>query len=238
MKTRNYITAGKAAFFVLGGAVFCFGLIVTALTWFATGAMTETLGAGLVFCGAGAAILTFLGLTQETASRHPMPPKRALVYAADVGVFLFGAFCFPIVFFEMRGKTYPVPAMHDGAEFVSAGLAGAFATLIPFVLPSAALFVFLILTEKDRSKPWFVEFRKRAMARDAELLKDPMQFGLVSGAVWIAAVSVFIILTVKVGILYSWLAFAAAIVTQLLVQAKFFTKTPQVSEGDDSRFPV
>jgi hypothetical protein len=230
MKTRNYVSTKKAALFVLGGAVFCFGLILIVMTWFTTGLMAATLGSGLLFCGAGAVILTFLGLTQETASKYPMSWKRALIYAADVGLFLFGAFCFPIVFFEMRG-TDVLSLIDDnfaygGAGFVSADIAGAFGTLIPFVLPSAALFVFLVLTEKDRSKPWFVEFRKQAAARETEIMKNPAQFGLVSGAIWIAAIAVFIILTVKTGLLYSWLAFAAAIVAQLLIQAKFFTKAP------------
>jgi hypothetical protein len=223
MKTRNYVTTKKAALFVLGGAVFCFGLILVAMTWFTTGLMSATLGSGLFFCGAGAIILTFLGLTQETASRYPMSWKRALIYAADVGLFLFGAFCFPIVFFEMRGGDN---LAYGGYGLVAADLAGAFGTLIPFVLPSAALFVFLVLTEKDRSKPWFVEFRKQAVTREAEMMKNPAQFGMISGAIWIAAIAVFIVLTVKTGLLYSWLAFAAAIVAQLLVQAKFFTKAP------------
>jgi hypothetical protein len=104
---------------------------------------------------------------------------------------------------------------------------GAGAALISFVLPSLALFVFLVLTEKDRSKPWLVEFRRQAVAREADMMKDPTRFGLICGAIWIAAIAVFIVLTMKVGLVYSWLAFAAAITVQLLVQAKFFTKAPR-----------
>jgi MFS family permease len=226
MRTRRYMTSGRVALFVAGGAVFCFGLIVTALTWFVTGGTVETLGSGLVFCVAGVAMLTFLGLTQETASRYPMSWKRALFYAADVGVFLFGAFCFPIVFFATRADTDLTAFAYDAAAVAGAfseGWTAAVATLIPFVLPSAAVFVFLALTEKDRSKPWVIEFRKRAMARDAELLKNPAQFGMVCGAIWIAAIALFVVLTIRAGLLYSWVALVAALVLQLLVQAKFFT---------------
>jgi hypothetical protein len=226
MNVRHYMSTRRVALFVAGGAVFCFGLIMIALTWFSTEIMTATLGSGLVFCGAGAVALTFLGLTQETASKYPMPWKRALIYAADVGLFLFGAFCFPIVFFETRGGAVTVPLAPAGAFISGASVswAGAIATLIPFVLPSVALFAFLALTEKDRNKPWVIEFRKRAMARETGVLKNPEQFGMISGAIWIAAIAIFIVLTMKTGLLYSWLAFAAAIVAQLLVQAKFFAK--------------
>jgi hypothetical protein len=61
-------------------------------------------------------------------------------------------------------------------------------------------------------------------------MKNPAQFGLVSGAIWITAIAIFIVLTVKIGIFYSWLAFAAAIAVQLLVQAKFFTKVAETPE--------
>jgi hypothetical protein len=64
------------------------------------------------------------------------------------------------------------------------------------------------------------------VTREAEMMKNPAQFGLISGAIWIAAIAVFIVLTVKTGLFYSWLAFVAAIVAQLLIQAKFFTKAP------------
>jgi hypothetical protein len=225
MNVRRYMTTGRVALFVLGGAVFCFGLILVALTWFNTGIVAATLGSGLVFCGAGAVFLTYFGLTQETASRYPMSRKRALLYALDVSIFAFGAFSFSIVLFSAR--EYAVLNEYlDGAseKLLSTAWPGAaVATLIPFVLPSIALFVFLFLTEKDRSKPWLLEMKKRAVAREAEMLKNPVQFGLISGAIWIAAVALFIVLTISVGLRYSWLSFVGAIVLELLLQAKFFT---------------
>lgn len=88
--------------------------------------------------------LVYLGLTQETASREKMTWKRALWYVATSGLFLFGILVFVITYFAQE-----------------AGLPHAIASLIPFALPGLALGVFLVLTEKDRRKPWVIELRKK-----------------------------------------------------------------------------
>jgi hypothetical protein len=218
MGTRKYMTPRRTAAFVLGGAAVCFGLIAAAITWFSTGIETAALGSAMVFCAAGAALLTFMGLTQETASYHPMPWKRAVFYALAAGVFLFGVFVVPMTYFEVAAHGEDMPR----TEF---GLMTSIAALIPFVLPSAALFVFLILTEKDRRKPWVVALAKECAKREMEYFSNPIQptrLGLVCGAIWTAAIALFAVLTINVGLLYSWLALAGAIVLQLLAQALFF----------------
>jgi hypothetical protein len=58
-----------------------------------------------------------------------------------------------------------------------------------------------------------------------EYFSNPIQstrLGLVCGAIWTAAIALFAVLTINVGLLYSWLALAGAIVLQLLAQALFF----------------
>ena len=69
----------------------------------------------------------------------------------------------------------------------SAGLPYAIATLIPFILPSLALGTFLVLTEKDRSKPWVIQQREKYMKysfecfairhRKSGLVCFPVHFG-------------------------------------------------------------
>jgi hypothetical protein len=152
-------------------------------------------------------------------------------YAASVGVFLFGVFIVPMTYFAVTGAN-PLEIAAQGTDMshMDIGFMTSVATLIPFVLPAAALFVFLILTEKDRRKPWIVELAKEGAKREMEYFSNPIQatrLGLVCGAIWTAAIASFIILTIHVGILYSWLALAGAIVLQLLVQAIFFAKGNQ-----------
>jgi hypothetical protein len=224
------MTIKRTAAFVLGGTTVCFGLISAAITWFSKGLEAEALGSAMVFCVAGAALLTFMGLTQESAANHPMPWKRAVFYAISVGVFLFGVFLVPMTYFNFAatGASPSEIAAHNAdMSRVDFAFMTSIGTLIPFVLPAAALFVFLVLTEKDRRKLWVVELAKESAKREMEYFANPVQatrLGLVCGAIWIAAIASFVILTVRVGILYSWLALAGAIVLQLLAQALFFTK--------------
>ena len=107
------------------------------------------------------------------------------------------------------------------------GFTASISVLIPFVLPSAALFLFLALTEKDHSKPWIKAIREDAIRRENERFADPAyaeRFGLFSGALWITAITLFVLLTLLTGIKFSWLAFPAALVGQMLLLAGFSKK--------------
>ena len=203
MKTRHYMPTWRIVLYILCGTVFGFGVIVAALSGFFTGDINASLGSLLVFGVVPILGFLFLGLTQETAVHEPMDWKRALLYVIAAGVFLFGVIVFIITYFED-----------------SAGLPYAIATLIPFILPSSAFGAFLILTEKDRSKPWVKKQREEYIKRSRERFGDPAQeerFGLFSGALWIAAIAVFILLTMLFGLKFSWLAIAAALIGQMLV---------------------
>ncbi len=207
MKTRSYIKPWRMALYVLCGAVFGFGLITGITAWLFSNDIHAFLGTLLLFGEAAILGFVFLGLTQETAVREAMPWKRALWYVGTSGVFLFGIVVFVLTYFA------------NGA-----GLPQAIATLIPFVLPSLALGAFLILTEKDRSKPWVVELKKKALEQEMNRFSSPAQqerFGLISGALWIAAIAAFIFITILVGIKFSWLAFVVALIGQMLVLAAF-----------------
>jgi hypothetical protein len=146
MKTRSYIGPWRMALYVLCGAVLAFGVIAAVPACFFSGNIDALLGALLVFDGMGILGFVFLGLTQETATRKPMPWTRALGYVFAVGLFLFGTFVFI--------TTY----LHVGLS-----LPHAIGSLIPFVLPSLSLGAFLVLTEKNRSKPWVLKLRKRPL---------------------------------------------------------------------------
>lgn len=207
LKTRHYMSTWRIVLYVLCGAALGFGAIVAALSGFFSGDVNAPLGSLLIFGGIPILGFLFLGLTQETAVHEAMGWKRALLYVVAGGVFLFGVFAFLIAYFEN-----------------SAGLPYAIATLIPFILPSSAFGAFLVLTEKDRSKPWVIQQREEYMKHSRERFGNPAQeerFGLFSGALWIAAIAAFILLTILFGIKFSWLAIVAALIGQMLVLAMF-----------------
>lgn len=208
MKTRNYISPLRMALYVLCGSIIAFGVIVALISWYSTKDINAPLGTLLVFCEIGILGALFLGLTQETSTKEPMVWKRVLFYVITCGVFIFGIIIFMITYFI------------DGKE-----LTNAIATLIPFVLPSISVFIFLVLTEKDRNKPWVTELIKKEYERQKEYFASPadeVRFGLYSGAIWIACTALFIFLTLIIGIKFSWLSIVLALVMQMLLLAYFY----------------
>jgi uncharacterized membrane protein YbhN (UPF0104 family) len=98
----------------------------------------------------------------------------------------------------------------------------AITTLIPFFIPGLALLVFLLLTEKDVRKPWARErHEKEARARQSPW-SDPLaaaRLGMISGAIWIFAAGLFILLGLILGFRFSWLVFVFAVAVQLAVRS-------------------
>ena len=215
MDIRNFMNAKRVAGYVVFGGLALFGIITALIVLFAGNwrnsgfNMAGVFGSAMPFLTAAVAGFTWLGLTQETASAYPVSKKRAAWYAAGAGLIVFGLLTVPIVLF--------------GGELSGGGLEilGAISVLIPFVLPGIGVLVFLGLTEKDRLKPWAKDFRDKAVKREMEMWSDPAaasRFGMFSGAIWIFAAGIFILLGVLIGFKFSWLVFIFATALQLLVQ--------------------
>jgi hypothetical protein len=103
----------------------------------------------------------------------------------------------------------------------SISLISVISMLIPFVLPGIGILVFLVLTEKDRLKPWAKDFRQKAVEQEMAMWQDPAtatRFGVFSGAIWIFAAGLFILLGFLIGFKFSWLVFIFAVAFQLLIQ--------------------
>lgn len=210
LKTRNYIGPRRMALYVICGMILAFGVIVGVTGWLFSNNVQALWGTMLPFGMTSVLGLVYLGLTQETARLEKMTRKRALWYVAASGLFLFGILIFVITYFAQE-----------------TGLPHAVASLIPFALPGLALGVFLVLTEKDRSKPWVIELRRKTLEREMERFSSPAQeerFGLFSGALWIGAVAVFILFTMTAGLKFSWLAIPAALIGQMLILTAFSKK--------------
>ena len=218
MDVRKYMNAKRVAAYVISGVLALFGIIVALITFFAAKGygdfrsahgLTGFFGVMLPFLTAAAAGFTWLGLTQETASMHPLSGKRAVWYAVAAGLVAFGLLAMPLVYFALKSNR----GGHEILTLVS--------IIIPFILPGIGMLVFLSLTEKDRLKPWARNFRNTAVQQEMEMWKDPAaasRFGMLSGAIWIFAAGLFVLLGFAISFKYSWVVFIFAVAFQLLVQ--------------------
>ncbi|MDR2748176.1 MAG: permease prefix domain 1-containing protein [Treponema sp.] len=214
---RKYLKPGRVALYVLSGAVFVLGLVIALMVyltgeeqsaleafWEPNKRIVGVLGVLLAFIPPAVTAFTFLGFTQETASRIPLSKKRGLWYALAAAILSFGIILSPLTYFA-----------------AGPGLMEAAAALIPFAIPGLGLLIFLILTEQDTRKPWVrVQYEKEARA-NRELFGDPVtaaRFGVVSGALWIFALGFFFLVGFLAGFQFSWLVFIFAVAFQLVIQ--------------------
>jgi hypothetical protein len=241
MDIRKYMSTGRVAAYVVFGVVAFLGIITALITFFATRSinfgtnldMTGFFSVIMPFLTASVVGFTFLGVTQETSSMHPVSKKRGAWYATAAGLIAFGLLTMPLMFFgaKFAGTLYEASsgktlAMEAPFSFIKIeyleSIIPIISLMIPFVLPGIGILVFLVLTEKERLKPWAKEFHTKAVEREMAMWQDPVtatRFGLFSGAIWIFAIGIFILLGFIIGFKFSWLVFIFAVAIQLLVQA-------------------
>jgi hypothetical protein len=225
MDIKMYMPAGRVAGYVVFGILAVFGITTALIAYFGTKSvklmagtplyLTSFFGSMMPFLTVAIAGFTFLGVTQETASMHPVSKKRGAWYAAAAGLIAFGLLTMPIVFFSTKLKD-----IDDLKTLVSV-----ISIIIPFVLPGIGLLVFLVLTEKDRLKPWAKNFHNKAVQGEMAMWNDPVKanrFGMISGAIWIFAAGIFFVLGFLIGFKFAWPVFIFATAIQLLVQGRMY----------------
>jgi hypothetical protein len=190
--------------YVISVGILLFGIITALLVHFQIGENFITISTLFPFALISISMLVYLGLTQEDQHQFGMRPIRAALYAVATGVLLFGLFTAGIVYFqETVGK----------GEWI--------ATLLPFVIPSVCLFIYLGLTEKDRRKQ-DEEWTK--YIADYHNPEYQMIRGSISGALWIFAFAIFLILGFTIGWKYAWIVFIFATGIEVLMGAIPFRK--------------
>jgi hypothetical protein len=237
MDIRMYMPARRVAGYVVFGILAVFGITAALITLFATRSvefmsgtsldLTSFFGTMMPFITAAIVGFTFLGVTQETASMHPVSRKRGAWYAAAAGLISFGLCTMPLVYFgtkfaqdfvnDVLGHGIPVKNLETLIPVIS--------IIIPFVLPGIGILVFLILTEKDRLKPWAKNFHNKAVEGEMAIWQDPIKagrFGMFSGAIWIFAAGIFFVLGFIIGFKFSWPVFIFATAIQLVVQGRMY----------------
>jgi hypothetical protein len=249
MDIRMYMSARRVAGYVVFGILAFFGITSALITLFTARSvefmsstsldLTSFFGAMMPFLTAAVIGFTFLGVTQETASTLPVSGKRGAWYAAAAGLIAFGLFTMPIVYFSTKFAwnivngviAFDIPGINLGTLIPDIPvknpetLAPAIGVIIPFVLPGIGILVFLVLTEKDRLKPWAKKFHNKAVEGEMAIWNDPVKaarFGMFSGAIWIFAAGIFFVLGFIIGFKFSWPVFIFATAIQLLVQGRMY----------------
>lgn len=210
MGSRTPLGVKHAIGYALSGGITLFGLVTALITYFSTGEVYTAIAALMPFVVFPVSALVFLGLTQETTRNFPMPWKRALLYGIITGITLFGLNISSMLYF-MEGR--PMQAV--------------LGTLIPFVIPGLCVAAFLILTEKSRHKPWVAQEEKLWREHYADKYGDPAQMeqrGLLSGALWLFAVAIFVALGFVIGFQYSWVVFIFAVAGEVLIEYRVRAK--------------
>jgi hypothetical protein len=247
MDIKAYMPPGRITAYVIFGVLAFFGITVACITFFAAGKtglnkhieLTAFFATMMPFLTAAVAGFTYLGMTQETASMYPVSKKRGAWYSAAAGLIAFGLFTMPIVYFggkfagdiiEGLSQT-TIPELGAVIDELSGAtiqdldhiiaIVPVISLIIPFILPGIGILVYLCLSEKDRLKPWAKDFRDKTVAREMAMWNDPAtatRFGMFSGAIWIFATGLFLLLGFIISFKFSWLVFIFAVAFQLVIQ--------------------
>lgn len=172
----------------------------------ATGLLAWPLGAGValaVVAGLATGVVVADALRQETTQNYPLPGGRALG---------FGAASAAVVAALGLGGLF-------AADLGRIGLAVAAGVLL---VGGVLGLVVLGVTQTNRHKPWTVELGRQAAGQDrfSREPKAAARFGIYSLALGLLAVLAFVVLTMTVGLAWSWLALAAAVPLFFLLLAR------------------
>jgi hypothetical protein len=248
LDSRRYITPARALCYALFGVTLLFGFITGAMAFLSANSLSAGLGTLLAFAPLSIAGFTFLGLSQETAASSPMKKRRAALYAAAAFLLAFALTLAPLAWVSAEasveaaagGSFGPLPLEIGGSAAAALGV------VIAFALPAAALFIYLGLTEKSRLKPWAAgEILKQRRAHYAHRYgedffaspREAARFGVITGAIWMFAFTLFALLWYFANILVALAAFPAATGATLLLQGCMFAKNP-APENEAAAFPA
>ncbi|NVM94934.1 permease prefix domain 1-containing protein [Arthrobacter wenxiniae] len=158
-------------------------------------------------------------LRQETSQNFPVPPRRAVSYGLAAAAAVVGLALCTLV--TMAG-----PGLLAAGVFV--------------VLGSVVGFIRLGVSQTNRRKPWVREAQRGREGRGGSS-RDPAaaaRFGMHVGALWVAALAVFAVLSFTVGLAWSWLAILAALAATVVILARMLfpngapAETPAGDEAD------
>lgn len=197
--------------YVIASTVILIGLMIGGVVQLKFAELFMTIATLLPFVIISVMMFVFFGLTQESRVVYGMQNKRALAYSIATGIMLFGIMTAGIVYLQ------------GNKPFVTLSV------LIPFVIPSVAIYIYLGLTEKSRMKgneqwakewmeKWTTEWQYNYNSQHS------MVRGGISGALWLFSTAIFFLVGLNGGWRYSWIVFIFAAGIEALMEAIFASK--------------
>jgi hypothetical protein len=156
------------------------------------------------------------GLRQETTTNFPMPVRRAASYGAAAFLGLTGL-----------GLAALFLADHERVWLIAVGA--------PLLVVSIAWFSYLGATQTNRKKPWMLRLARQHEVADrfSQDTDAAVRFGIYTVIIAVLTISAFIVLSLTVGLAWSWLALVVGVVVFFLVLARmlFGPNTSQSSSN-------
>jgi hypothetical protein len=190
--------------YVVAAAILLFGIMTSGIVYLQKMNLKAAIGTISPFLMISVILFLYFGLTQESTHTYGMKPRRALLYCIATVVMLLGIFS--------AGYMYTT-----GKELFR--VLGSF---MPFAIPSAAIYIYLGLTEKNRTK-----MNEAWQKQWVDYYNDPqtmMVRGTISGALWIFSFAAFLVLGFTIGWRYSWIVFIFAVGFEVLIEGYFMAK--------------
>lgn len=200
-------------------AVLLFGIISSLIVYFQMGNLFIAVSTLFPFAVVAISAFVYLGLVQETQFQYGMKPLRALLYTLATTLLTSGIFISLIVYLQHMGLNGKIESVKEIIEFHNGPLLLAVSVLIPFVLPAVCIFIFLGLTESDRTKPTI--WSNYGMYADE---KQMAVYGNLSGALWIFSFGIFLCIGFFIGWKFSWIVFIFTVGFQVLMESYFASK--------------
>ena len=205
--------------FAIATGIVLIGFISCFITYIRTDELFIALSTLFPFATVSIALFVFLGCSTETNHQYAMKPLRATLYTIASLLLTAGLFIALIIY------TQQVPSISDFFTFQKEALFLSVTTFIPFIITAVCLYVFLIVTEKDRQKPNVWSNYYNSNGADEEAIKNTVVYGNMIGALWIFAIGLFLTISFLFGWKFSWLVFIFAIGFQVLLEEYFSKKT-------------
>lgn len=190
--------------YVTASAILLIGIMTAGIVYLQNKVLLNTVVTLMPFFTISVVLFVYFGLTQETNEDYGMNSKRAMAYSLATALLLFGVFTTGFLYFK-GNPLYEVVA-----------------ALMPFIIPSAVIYIYLGLTEKSRRK------------MDANWQKQWIQYysnpksmalrGNLSGALWIFTIAVIFLVGFTIGWKFSWIVFIVAVGCEVLIEAYFTSK--------------
>ena len=186
----------------VGIAVVAVGIIVEAVVPHASAVSAVGTILAVVF-GILLAALVDLSLRQDTAQRFRMPNVRGLGFGLAAGS--LGA-----------GLAFGGLFAGHVTDF------GWLAAAVILILAGVVALIALGVTQTNRLKPWALA-QQRSYESEDRFSQDPAaaaRFGLYTVVIWVLAIAAFVVLSITVGFVWSWLALVGGFVIFFLVLSR------------------